>query len=208
MHHVDNVETARNTPGRSGLSGAEDIGAKLFELRDYTPIPLILLLLFMAEPKVTSATIGVLVIVFGELFRIYAVAFIGSVSRTRNTSTTGGNLITSGPFGWMRNPLYVGNFLITIGVAIFAGVIWLIVVTAVLFGAQYYYIVKYEEHLLMQKFGEEYNAYRQKVPAWVPSSLPALDSVEWPDTFTPALKSEKRTLTAIVLMLLALCIVA
>lgn len=194
--------------GSSGLSGPEEIGAKLFELRDYTPAPLILLLLFMGEPKVASVAIGMFVIVFGELFRIYAVAYIGSVSRTRNTSTTGGNLITEGPFSWVRNPLYVGNFFITIGVAIFAGVVWMMILTAGLFAAQYYYIVKYEEHLLTEKFGDVYTAYKAKVPAWVPARLPDLASVEWPDTFSPALKSEKRTLSAIVLMVTALVLIS
>ena len=37
-----------------------DIGAKLFELRDYTPIPLVVLLLFAAEPSARSATLGTL----------------------------------------------------------------------------------------------------------------------------------------------------
>ena len=201
-------DTNENIQVGSGLSSAEEIGAKLFELRDYTPIPLILLLLFLGEPKVGSATLGVLVIVFGELFRIYAVSFIGSVSRTRNTSTTGGNLISEGPFGWVRNPLYVGNFFITLGVAIFTGVIWLVIATAILFGAQYYYIVKYEEHLLTEKFGAEYMEYKSKVPAWVPGKIPDLNTMDWPVTFTPALKSEKRTLTAIAAMLIALVLIS
>lgn len=183
------------------------IGAKLFELRDYTPIPLIVLVLFTAEPSVRTATIGTLIAVFGELFRIYAVAFIGSVSRTRNTSSAGANLITTGPFAWMRNPLYVGNFFICLGIAIFSGVTWVIVLTVLLFGFQYYCIVKHEEGLLVEKFGREYEEYMQRVPAWVPARLPKLAEVEWPDTFSPALRSERRTLAAVALMLIALMLV-
>ena len=185
-----------------------DIGAKLFELRDYTPIPLIVLVLFAAEPSARTATLGTLLAVFGELLRIYAVSFIGSVSRTRNTSSAGAALVTTGPFGWVRNPLYVGNFFITTGVAAFSGVTWLVILTIALFGFQYYCIVKYEEKLLVSKFGPAYEDYMQRVPAWIPSRFPSLESLEWPETFTPALRSERRTLAAIALMLLALSLVS
>lgn len=185
-----------------------DIGAKLFELRDYTPIPLVVLLLFAAEPSARTATLGTLIVVAGELLRIYAVAFIGSVSRTRNTSSAGSNLITRGPFSWVRNPLYVGNFGITLGIAVFGGVTWLVLLTVLLFAFQYYCIVKFEEKLLVQKFGQEYEEYMQQVPAWVPSRVPSLESLEWPDTFTPALRSERRTLAAIAVMLTALSLLS
>ncbi len=186
----------------------QEIGEKLFELRDYTPIPLIALVLFTAEPTVKSATLGTLLVVLGELIRVYSVAFIGSVSRTRNTSTTGANLIKSGPFSLVRNPLYVGNFIITTGLAVFSGVAWVVLVTILLFSFQYYCIVKHEEGLLIGRFGPEYEAYMKEVPAWIPSRLPNLNTLEWPDTFSPALKSERRTLLAIGFMLLALCLLS
>jgi protein-S-isoprenylcysteine O-methyltransferase Ste14 len=186
----------------------QELGEKLFELRDYTPIPLIALVLFTAEPTVRSATLGTLMVAFGELFRVYSVAFIGSVSRTRNTSTTGSNLIKGGPFSLMRNPLYVGNFFITVGLAVFSGVTWVVLLTCLLFSFQYYCIVKHEEGLLIERFGAEYESYMKEVPAWIPSRMPNLNTLEWPDTFSPALKSERRTLLAIGFMLLALCLLS
>jgi len=185
-----------------------EIGEKLFEWRDYTPIPLIVLVLFCAEPSVRSATAGTLLAIAGELLRIYSVAFIGSISRTRNTSSTGSGLITRGPFSWVRNPLYVGNFMISFGMSVFSGVSWLMVLTVALFAFQYYAIVKYEEKLLTERFGAEYEAFMKTTPAWFPSRLPSLESLEWPDTFTPALRSERRTLAAIGIMLLALVLVS
>lgn len=185
-----------------------EIGEKLFAWRDYTPIPLIVLVLFTAEPTVRSATLGTLLAVFGELIRIYSVAFIGTVSRTRNTSTVGGGLITSGPFAYVRNPLYVGNFFITMGIATYSGVTWIFLLTAALFMFQYYCIVKHEERLLVSKFGRAYDDYMNSVPAWVPARLPSVEALEWPDTFSPALRSERRTLAAIALMLLALSLLS
>jgi len=186
---------------------AVEIGKKLFSLRDYTPIPLIIILLFTAEPNVLSSTLGILFIVFGELIRIYSVAFIGSVSRTRSDST-GGNVVTSGPFGYVRNPLYVGNFFITMGIALFSGVIWFVLLSAALFAVQYYYIVKYEEHNLLKKFGAEFEDYLSKVPAWFPKEKIKLSALDWPESFGPSIKSEKRTLSAIAIIVLALVLIS
>lgn len=191
---------------RPAMDGVTSLGAKLFELRDYTPIPLILLLLVFAEPSARSATLGMLFVVLGELIRIYSVAFIGSVSRTRNTDSAGAALITTGPFAYVRNPLYVGNFCITFGIAWYGGIVWLVLLAAALFAFQYHCIVKYEESLLKSKFGQQYEDYLHTVPAWVPARWPGLESIEWPTSFSGALKSERRTLSAIAAMLLALMI--
>ena len=187
---------------------AVDLGEKLFELRDYTPVPLIVLALFVADPSARSATLGTLLCVFGELVRLYSVAFIGSVSRTRNTTTTGGKLITTGPFGIVRNPLYVGNFFITMGIASFTGVAWLVALAAAAFAFQYYCIVKYEEKLLLGRFGKEYEEFLDSVPAFIPQRVPDLDTLEWPNSFSDALRSERRTLAAIGVLLVTLAILS
>lgn len=190
-----------------GSQSSIEIGKKLFQWRDYTPIPLIVLLLIFSDPELFTVTLGLILIMAGELFRIYSVSFIGGVSRTR-TSSTGQRLVTSGPFGLVRNPLYVGNFFITLGFAVFGGVVWIMILAILMFAFQYYYVVKYEESLLLEKFGDEYKAYLETVPAWIPRSLPSLEAIEWPETFSPAIKSEKRTLTAIAALLVVLLLVS
>lgn len=182
-----------------------EIGERLFELRDYTPIPLILLMFVVAKPTVATATLGTLIMVFGECFRIYSVAFIGSISRTRSSST-GARLITEGPFSWFRNPLYVGNFFIVLGISTFAGRGWLVALSAILFAVQYYFIVIYEETILEKKFGQEYVEYKKTVPAWFPKKLVSLDEIQWPDSFSASLRSERRTLTAIAFLLFFLAL--
>lgn len=183
------------------------IGELLFRWRDYTPIPLIFLLLLVARPTVVSATFGTLLIVAGEILRMYSVAFIGGISRTRKGSL-GDHLVTSGPFALVRNPLYCGNFLIVAGFALYAAVFWFFLVALIGFAFQYYYIVMYEEKLLADKFGEEFAAYKRLVPAWFPRRLPRADEVELPTSLEGALKSEKRTLLAILAVLLILLVKA
>ncbi len=172
------------------------IGEWFFKSRDYTPIPLIILLLIFGKPTALTATLGLISIVFGELFRIYSVAFIGTVSRTRSHSTFK-RLITTGPFSFVRNPINVGNFGITAGVALFGGHVGLFIATVALFALQYHFIVRFEEDLLLERFGEEYAEFIRTTPRWIPQKLPKLEAIEWPDNFSPSLKSEKRTLTTI-----------
>lgn len=181
------------------------LGETLFNWRDYTPIPIIIILLFTADPSNLSATLGTILLIAGELFRIYSVAFIGTVSRTRSRST-GGSLITNGPFALVRNPLYIGNFFIVFGFAVYGGVLWVIALTVMAFIFQYYFIVKFEESLLLEKFGEEYAQYCNNVPAFIPKRLPSIDNIVWPQSITPALRSEKRTLTAIGVLLALLAL--
>ncbi len=190
------METGESTPGTS-------LGETLFRLRDYTPIPLIILMLFVGKPTAWSAILGTLLVVAGELFRIYSVAFIGSISRTRKGSL-GGALITSGPFAYMRNPLYVGNFFILFGFAVLSASFGLILFSVLLFAFQYYWIVQYEEGLLVAKFGQAYVDYQMQVPAWLPKKWPVLAEIEWPVSYSAALKSERRTLTTILSLFIVL----
>ena len=185
------------------------IGKTFFKYRDYTPIPLILILLFVAKPTVVSATIGILLIILGEGLRLYSVGFIGAISRTRK-DRTGGELITSGPFAYIRNPIYCGNFFISLGIASYGGVLWFVLLTFLGFIIQYGPIVKYEEHFLFETFTERYEAYCKNVPAWVPKKQVAFDALEleWPPDIKIAIKSEKRTLAAIGGILLILMIIS
>ncbi len=185
----------------------ESWGSMLFQWRDYTPIPLILLALFFNGPTVLSATLGCISIAFGELFRIYSVAFIGGISRTRKGSL-GGALVQEGPFAWVRNPLYVGNFFIAMGFAIFSGSFLVILLTGLLFAMQYHFIVQYEEGLLLKRFGESYLQYKYTVPPWIPASLPKCEDIPSPPVLGAALRSERRTLSAIVGILLLLIVFA
>lgn len=202
---LDKPEQQPATESKAGMPGfrewekltPEEIGEKFFKWRDYTPLPLIALMFLVANPSVASATFGLFIIAAGELVRIYAVSFIGGVSRTR-TKSTNQSLITDGAFSIVRNPLYVGNFLITTGVAVYAGPLWMVLLAALAFSFQYYYIVRYEESLLASKFGSEYEDYCKRIPRWWPANMPDFEKLPWPETFAPALKSEKRTLLAIV----------
>lgn len=163
-------------------------------------MPLALTLLLVRAGEVPASSFldaaGVLIVALGELVRLWAVRHIGVISRTRSDRL--GPVVSSGPFGLVRNPLYLGNILLWTGFALSARLPWMVPIVVILLGFEYHAIVRWEEELLESRRGEEYLAYAARVPRWIPATgAPARDSsgatFSWRDT----LFSERGTLLAI-----------
>ncbi|TAL16656.1 isoprenylcysteine carboxylmethyltransferase family protein [bacterium] len=78
-------------------------------------------------------------------------------------------LATCGPYALTRNPLYVGSFIMGLGITIMAGSPVLIAAVAVLFPLVYAGLVRKEEKYLLGVYGEEFLGYCARVPRFVPS---------------------------------------
>lgn len=146
-----------------------DIRLKIFEMRSYTPIPFLLVMIAFAEPTVATLAVGFAIALLGESIRFWGVSICGS--ETRTTGVVGAtNLITDGPFGHVRNPLYVGNILMYVGVAVMSNALvpYLVAVVFVWFVLQYHLIVSREEEHLRTAFGPEYDTYLKNVPRFLP----------------------------------------
>ena len=181
------------------LSRIEKAGEILFRLRDYTPIPIILLAILFAQPTLGTLVFGGCLALLGEFLRTYGVAYIGTISRTRSYSN--GQLVQEGPFALLRNPLYFGNLVLSVGLAFMCNVSWLPALVVVVFYAQYIPVVAWEERKLNHIFGEAYAQYCATVPnRWFPSlgRIRATNLYAAPQSWKPAIKSEKRTLTSVV----------
>jgi protein-S-isoprenylcysteine O-methyltransferase Ste14 len=172
-------------------------GETLFRYRDITPVPLVILFGILSQPTLLSATMGTLIILLGEFFRVYSVAFIGPKSRTHGPVVE--QLVTTGPFRWVRNPLYIANGFILVGFSVYSAHSWLLILSLLFCVLQYGAIVAYEEQRLEETFGDEYRAYCQEVPAWIPKNQgPWVFDHITRESLWMALKSEKRTLTGLI----------
>ena len=184
------------------------MGGWLFRHRTSIPLPIAVALLLIpasTSPSFLSTSqfgLGVLVVAAGEGVRLWAVHHIGAISRTRSDRL--GPLIATGPFAFVRNPLYLGNILLWVGFALSAHLLWLAPVIVALFAFEYHAIVRWEETLLAERLGEPYRRYMQRVPRWLPGrgghSSHAMEhatlsasAFSWRDT----LFSERGTLIAI-----------
>ena len=144
------------------------IGAVLFRHRGWLPVPFLLVpLLARGTPDAMNWLLGLALVAAGEAIRLSGVAAAGTVTRRR--SRTVQRLVTYGVFAWMRNPLYVGNFLIWIGFIVISGVLWFIPAAVLLFALEYTLIVRYEEGVLESIFGEEYLRYKSRTNRWIPN---------------------------------------
>ncbi len=178
-----------------------NISSAAFKYRSYTPIPFLLLMLIFQESTPLTLVIGFAVALIGELIRFWGVSWAGS--ETRTTGGVGGTfLIISGPFAYVRNPLYVGNILLYLGLGImsFALFPYLQIVAIIFFFIQYYFIVSEEEKYLREKFKDDYKDYCKNVPAFLPRLFPYKNSsiVQPPRNPKAGFRSEKRSLQAFI----------
>ena len=100
------------------------------------------------------------------------VNFLGLVYITRggqNRQVWANSLVDGGMFAHSRNPLYVGNLLIILGLAIVHNGWAMYLVALPVFLFFYTAIVLAEEEYLHGRFGEAYTEYRRRVPRWLPS---------------------------------------
>ena len=181
-----------------------DIRKFFFQYRSFTPIPVALMIIYFAGANSTHRVAGIFLLLLGEGIRIWAVSHAGGATRTRDVGAP--SLCTSGPYAQTRNPLYVGNMLMYVGIVLIAGMpneLFAAIVTAVFFIVQYSLIISLEEETLDKLFREEYSVYKQNVPPIFPRLKPWRGGKNRkPATILQTLKTEKRTLQNVFLIIL------
>ncbi len=177
----------------------KSLSSLFFKYRSYTPIPFIILMLLYENANIWSLIIGFITAVAGELLRLWGVSWAGSETRTTG-HLEGTFLIISGPFAHVRNPLYIGNILIYLGMGIMSFAIfpYLQLVALLFFTLQYYYIIKGEEEYLMKRYGDQFKEYKRNVPRLLPRLSSYKAAITQPAfNMKAGLRSEKRTFQAI-----------
>ena len=178
------------------LRFAPAIGRLFFRLRSLTAIPFILILIYFARVTFTSALVGAIPLILGEFLRLWAVGYAGGATRSR-TLGAASDLVTTGPYAHVRNPLYLGNLLLSLGVCVIANVYWMIIVLLIGYFVQYLPIIASEEAYLRGFCGAPYQTYYAAVPRFIPRLRSYANPSAHSYSFSRALKAEKRTLTAI-----------
>lgn len=77
-------------------------------------------------------------------------------------------LVITGPYRYVRNPIYVGVALIYMGYFLWFGYWAILIYSALAFIGVHAFVVLYEEPTLKRKFGASYEEYLERVPRWVP----------------------------------------
>jgi hypothetical protein len=126
--------------------------------------------------------VGLLVALPGLALRVWA---SGHIHKDQTLATTG-------PFGRVRHPLYVGSFFVGFGLVLSGRVAYLLPMYLLLFGWLYLRAVRREEEELEDRFGTAFMEYKNRVPAFFPRGwwgrgFGALHGVEAGAGFQPTL---------------------
>ncbi len=154
----------------------EVVGNWLFKHRSYLPLLILPLLFYTLLTPVEAETQKILLIAgltiayFGEFIRIYTIAYVPAGTSGRNTKQQlAVTLNTGGIYSTVRHPLYLGNFLIFLGPFIFTGNLYGILIFVLIFWIYYERIMYAEEVFLNAKFGNIYEEWSSKTPAFLPN---------------------------------------
>lgn len=144
------------------------IGFFLFLLPHWMPrrLPSVLTRRLMDEPP-TVAIIAVLLVFGGVLFSVWARAYLGRNWSGEVMVKIGHTLITSGPYRWVRHPIYSGLGLALIGTALASGTFSGFLGLAFILFA-FLVRVRQEEALMRQTFPGDYVAYSGRTARLIP----------------------------------------
>ena len=112
---------------------------------------------------------GALLIVVAVSVLVHAfVRFVREGQGTPSPVAPASHLVISGPYRYVRNPMYLAVLAAVLGQAIVLGQKSLLIYAAALAVAFVTFVHLYEEPTLRTQFGDEYEAYRRTVPGWWP----------------------------------------
>jgi protein-S-isoprenylcysteine O-methyltransferase Ste14 len=190
------------------VSESTELDAFVFARRgELLAVPAVVLAV-LGKPSAFSIAVGLPLAFAGEAVRAWAVGYSGVT--TRGDTVTAPALVTAGPYAYVRNPLYVGNFITALGFAIaFTGRNGAGVRAALVAGALgsmvgvYSVVVPHEERYLRETFGAEFDQYVADVPPVLPRGAPGGSER---GSYDPAVigSAESRTFITFGAMLLAL----
>jgi protein-S-isoprenylcysteine O-methyltransferase Ste14 len=148
------------------------IGHFLFQYRNLL-FPVACLPLFLPGPEpfgdtLVAMLLGALVASLGQLVRAITIGYRYVIRGGRGRRVYAEDLVTEGVYAHVRNPMYLGNLLIVVGVALAANSWPTIIVGIPLALMMYVCIVAAEEEYLRSRFGTAFEAYCRDVPRWLP----------------------------------------
>lgn len=103
----------------------------------------------------------------GVLLMLWAALQMFAQRTTVNPYGTPARLVDSGPFRLSRNPIYLADTLVYCGIALLLASAWPWLLLPALILGMNRWVIRHEEALLGELFGEQYQAYRTRVRRWL-----------------------------------------
>ncbi len=168
-----------------------------FKLRFAILYPFALLPLLFSHPSDKLFFVSSIFIILGLSIRVWANGYAIKM----------GKLTTSGPYAYVRNPLYLGTMLIVIGFSLMLDITILSILFILVAFFVYVNTIRKEEEMLEAKFKDSYTSYRNKVPALIFTIFPYRPGEKWPFSPRRLLESkEHKPVIWVIIFLIALYI--
>jgi len=169
----------------------QDIRHQRHRFRQFLGIMLLILFTVVGQPIWSWFVPGVVVIALGIAVRLWA---SGHVKKDKVLATTG-------PYAFVRHPLYVGNHLLTLGFCLASGLWWSFLVWIV-FGLLFYpQTIRHEDRKLATLFPDEWEAWHQKTRALIPRLTPYQSGKRGEWSFKQSLRQNGEPVIAALLIL-------
>ena len=130
-----------------------------FFLKLRLPIALVLFYLLLPHVKREWFFAGLIVSILGEMLQVWCFS----------TIKTHRQLTVTGPYMFVRNPMYIGRFFLIFGILLMTANLWLLTGFTILYWFYMSNRVRREEKLLAELFGDDYRRYQARVPAYRPT---------------------------------------
>lgn len=154
---------------------------------------------FDEDSKFLWLIIAAAISLLGQVIRAIAIGTANKHTSGRNTKEQVADALnTKGIYSTVRHPLYLGNYLMWIGIVVYVLNPWYVIVVSLLFWLYYERIMFAEERFLERKFGDSYVKWSNSVPAFVPS-LKNYKSSEIPFSMKTILRREYSGISATII---------
>jgi len=114
------------------------------------------------ENELVVFGLGGIIFAAGMLLRIWSQLHLHHRLKVKKILTT------TGPYAYVRNPLYVANTMILVAATMIAELFWLAPLMLIYCAIIYNLVVRFEESRLIEKYGTAYKDYLAGVPRWLP----------------------------------------
>ncbi|MEP7127806.1 MAG: isoprenylcysteine carboxylmethyltransferase family protein [Chitinophagales bacterium] len=186
-------------------------GNTIFHYRNFL-FPLFYAMLFIPSPPVFSSYVtaiitGLIIAITGEGIRGLTIGLVYIIRAGRERRIYAEGLFTSGLYAHCRNPLYIGNIMILLGLGVVANSLLFLLIFVPLFIFLYQSIVIAEEDFLQQKFGSAYSEYKSNSNRWFPKTDGLMATIremdfKWKRVFIEEYNSTYIWMTGAVLLIM------
>ncbi len=151
------------------LISGKEIPWWIYRFRTYLAIPPLLFALLWRQNRIEVEgliwPVGIGLFLIGMAIRIWAQQHLHHRLKVHK------HLTFTGPYQFVRNPLYIGNIIICVALTTLSELLWFIPVTLVWCLGTYSLVIRYEEARIVARYGEEARRYLSEVPRWIPKRV-------------------------------------